>query len=451
MRENILNSQRSLLTSKNEAMQSALQARNEKNRANIMAKKISDMNEELLENIVTTNILAKKAEESNYAKSDFLANMSHEIRTPMNGVIGMLDLLLDMPLEDEQLRYAEIARASGGSLLSLINDILDFSKIEAGQLDLEVIDFNLHTMFNNLAAMQSLPIKAKGLDFSYQLATDVPKFVQGDPNRLQQVLTNLLGNAIKFTDNGAITVSVSLLSEKNQNTVIKFSVKDTGIGIPKGQQQSLFDKFTQVDASTTRKYGGTGLGLSISKQLSELMGGDIGVNSKIGQGTEFWFTARFENSSVQSLAPTLSVAEHNFSSINRENVRILLVEDSPTNQLVAIGILKKLGFCADIANNGKEAVHAIEHTRYDLILMDCQMPIMDGYEATAIIRQSQATQVNHQTPIIAMTANAMQGDREKCIDAGMDDYITKPIALNTLTKILSTWLPNSNAANTLVN
>lgn len=378
-------------------------------------------------------IAKEKAEKKDILKSLFLATMSHEIRTPMNGIIGVSELLKQTPLSKDQLDLVNIMSVSGSNLLIIINDILDISKIEAGQLKLECRSFDLHNVVLEIISMLDIKTKDQGNKLILKIDEKVPRFVMGDSMRLKQILLNLTNNAIKFTKNGKVEVDISYIAKHNNRHKIVVKVIDNGIGIPKNEQHKLFKQFSQLDQTTNREYGGTGLGLAISKNLVELMDGEIGVESKPKVGSTFWFNVILGKSEEVAVAQPEKVMPLKDSTIS---LNVLLVEDNLINQKIAIGMIEQLGHSIAIAENGKIAVDMYKKNHYDLVLMDIQMPVMDGFMATKKIREWEKDNNKQPIRIIALTANALKKDKEKCFDVGMNDFLAKPFKIKDIESCL---------------
>jgi two-component system, sensor histidine kinase len=386
----------------------------------------------------------EQAQVANVAKRQFLANMSHEIRTPMNGIMGLVDLLRGTKLDTEQRKYLNIIQGSSAALLTVINDILDFSKIEAGKLTLEHKPFDLKATVEQALQLFSGKADEKGLRLAIDCDPRIPALVMGDSIRLSQILTNLIGNAIKFTEKGGVTVTMTVPQLSDRQVGIRCAVTDTGMGIPASSQSVLFQSFSQVDGSVTRKFAGTGLGLAISKQLAEMMQGAIGVESEVGRGSTFWFTACFDiaEQHVVQADPETAVKVQETSL---RGTRVLVAEDNEANRLVASIMLGKLECETTLVGDGQEAVEMVADKEFDVILMDCHMPVLDGFEATRMIRRSESGGQQRRV-IIAMTANALHGEKERCLDAGMDDFIGKPVMLEEMASKLSAWVKKSPAS-----
>lgn len=385
----------------------------------------------------------QEAEAANSAKSTFLATMSHEVRTPLNGILGLVTLLKDSKLDKKQKDYVETVKYSGETLLTILNDILDFSKMEAGKFEIEDIKFNLDRLIRSVVTLMKSRADEKNLVLDYKISGDIPPYIKSDPTRIRQVLLNLIGNAVKFTDQGFVHIHVTSLGRNDSRLTLKFEVSDTGIGIPEEAQKNLFQEFVQADSSTSRKYGGTGLGLAICKKIVGLMSGEIGIASREGEGSTFWFELPVEVAS-QSDNETENDEDRGVESIPAfKPLNILVAEDNKINQMVIAGLLKRAGLTPTMANNGEEALEFLSAPRvpYDLVLMDMQMPVMDGLAAAAKIRALNNDSKN--IPIIALTANTVKGDEQRCLAAGMNGFVSKPIDPKTLYITISKHVPQA--------
>jgi signal transduction histidine kinase/ActR/RegA family two-component response regulator len=424
----------------NESLQTAVQENTD------LLKELTLTNEKLVHVAEEAIQSAAMAEKASNAKSEFLANMSHEIRTPMNGVSGMVAMLLGTELTGKQHEYALTIETSADALLAIVNEILDLSKIETGDLQLESVPFYVEDMLLDAVELMKPRAIAKEISMETVIDQSVPNVVEGDPGRIRQIILNLVGNAIKFTQEGGVTFTASAMVIDDSSFALCMEIKDTGIGIPTDRLNEIFDSFSQADNSTNRKYGGTGLGLAISRQLTQALGGTVEVESEVGRGSVFLVTLPIElpedmDEAVKTLNRT-DKSKIDGSEKFAEVFNVLLAEDNVTNQKVTVAFLEKLGCTSDVAVDGSEAVNMIKEKDYDLVLMDIQMPKMDGYEAARLIRDCETDLRNHDVPIIALTANAMRSDQELCIEAGMNDYLSKPLQIDDLQAVIRRWTSN---------